>query len=50
MSRDSAVGTASGYNWTAEGVGILVPVGPKIFSSQNRSDRLWDTPILLSSG
>jgi hypothetical protein len=39
-SRDSAVGIATSYGLDDRGVGVRVPVGSRIFSSPNRSDRL----------
>jgi hypothetical protein len=35
-SRDSAVGTATGYGLDDPGVGLRVPVGSRIFSSTRR--------------
>jgi hypothetical protein len=50
VSRDSAVGIATGYKLDDRGVGIRVPVDSKIFSSPHRPDRLWGPPSLLSNG
>jgi hypothetical protein len=50
MSRDSSVGTATGYGLDDRGVGVGVPVGSRIFSSPHRPDRLWGPPTLLSNG
>jgi hypothetical protein len=50
LSRDSAVGIATGYGLDDRGVGVLVPVGSKIFYSPRRLDRLWGPPSLLSNG
>jgi hypothetical protein len=49
MSRDSAVGMATGYGLDYRGVGVRVPVGARIFSSPRRPDRLWGPPSLLSN-
>jgi hypothetical protein len=46
-SRDSSVGIATGYGLDGLGVGVRVPVGSRIFSSQRRPDRLWGPPSLL---
>jgi hypothetical protein len=40
LARDSVVGTATSYMLDDRGVGIQVPVGPRIFSSPDRPDRL----------
>jgi hypothetical protein len=50
LSRDSAVGIATGYGLDDGGVGVLVPIGSSIFSSPRRSDRFWGPPSLLSNG
>jgi hypothetical protein len=39
-SRDSVVGITTGYGLDDRGVGVLVPVGSKIFSFARRPDRL----------
>jgi hypothetical protein len=39
-SRDSVVGIATSYGLDDRVVGVLVPVGSKIFSSPDRPDRL----------
>jgi hypothetical protein len=49
-SRDSVVGIATGYGLDDREIGVRVPVGPRIFSSPLRPDRLWDPPNLLSKG
>jgi hypothetical protein len=49
-SRDSAVGTATGYGLDGRGVGVRVPVGSRIFSSPRRTERLWGSPSLLPNG
>jgi hypothetical protein len=46
-SRDSSVGTATGYGVDGRG-SILVRV--KFFSTPQRLDRLWGLPSLLSNG
>jgi hypothetical protein len=46
MSRDSAVGIATGYGLE---VGVRVPVGSRIFSSPRGPDWLWGPPHLLSN-
>jgi hypothetical protein len=48
QSLGSAVGTATGYGPDDRGVGVRVPVGPRI--SPNRPDRLWGPPSLLAYG
>jgi hypothetical protein len=50
MSRDSSVGIATGYGLDGRRVGVRVPVGPRIFSSPHRPDRLWGPPSLLPNG
>jgi hypothetical protein len=49
-SRDSAVVIATSYGLDDWGVGVRVLVESRIFSSPNRSDRLWGPPNLLSNG
>jgi hypothetical protein len=49
-SRESVVGTAIDYGLDDRGVGVRVPVGSRIFSSQRRPDRLWDPLNLLPNG
>jgi hypothetical protein len=50
-SRDSLVGTATGYGLDDRGVAVRVPVGSRIFSSPRRPDRFWGPPnLLLSNG
>jgi hypothetical protein len=49
MSRDSVVGIATAYWLYDAGVGVRVPVGSIIFSSQYRRNRLWGPPCLLSN-
>jgi hypothetical protein len=43
-------GIATGYGLGDRGVGVLVPVWSRIFSSPRRSDRLWGPPNFLSNG
>jgi hypothetical protein len=49
-SRDNAIGIATGYGLDDLGVGVRVPVGPRIFTFLCRPDRLWGPPSLLSNG
>jgi hypothetical protein len=42
------VGIATGCGLDGRGVGVLVPVGSRIFSSS--PDLLWGSPNLLSNG
>jgi hypothetical protein len=37
---DSVVSIATSYRLDDQGVGVRVPIGPRIFSSPNRPDRL----------
>jgi hypothetical protein len=48
--RDSVFGIATGYGLDDRGVGVLVPIGLKIFSSPRRPDWLWGPPNLLANG
>jgi hypothetical protein len=48
-SRNSAVGIATGYGLENRGVGVRVPVGPRIFISPCCPDQLWGPPSLLSN-
>jgi hypothetical protein len=41
-SWDSSDGIATGYGLDDRGVGVRVPVGPRIFSSPRRPDPLWE--------
>jgi hypothetical protein len=50
MTRDSAVGIATGYGLENQGVGVQVLVGERIFTPPRRPDRLWSPPSLLSKG
>jgi hypothetical protein len=49
-SRDSVVGTATGYGLDDGGFTVQVPVGARIFYSPHGPDRLWGPPKLLSNG
>jgi hypothetical protein len=49
-SRDSVIGTVTGYGLTERGLGVRVPVGSRILSPPCRPNRLWGPPILLSNG
>jgi hypothetical protein len=49
-SRDSSVGIANGYGLDDGGVGVLVPVGSRIFSSLRRPGRLWVNPTSYPVG
>jgi hypothetical protein len=49
MVQDSAVGIALGYWLDNLGVGVLVLIGSRIFTSPCRPDRLWGPPNLLSN-
>jgi hypothetical protein len=49
-SRDSSVGIATCYGLDDRGVGVRVPVGPRIFPSPRRTGPLWGAPSLLSNG
>jgi hypothetical protein len=50
LSRESVVGTATGYGLDDRGVVVRVPLGARIFSSPGRPDRLWGPPNLLTNG
>jgi hypothetical protein len=47
VSRDSAVGIATGYGLDDWEVGVRVPIGSRIFTSPFRPDRRWGPPNLL---
>jgi hypothetical protein len=49
MSRDRAVGIATGYGLDDRGVGVRVPVGSRILFSPCRPDRICCPPNLLSN-
>jgi hypothetical protein len=49
-SRDRVVGIVTGYRLDNRKVGVLVPVGSRIYSSPRRPDRLCGPPSLLSNG
>jgi hypothetical protein len=40
MNWNGVVGTATGYGLDDRGIGVRVPVGSRIFTSQCRPDRL----------
>jgi hypothetical protein len=44
----SVVGIATGYWLDDGGIGVRVPVGSRIFSSPNRPDRLWGSPLRVN--
>jgi hypothetical protein len=46
----SAVGIVTGYWLDDRGIGVRVPVVPRIFTSPYRPDRYWSPPSLLSNG
>jgi hypothetical protein len=46
-NHGSAVGIETGYGLDERGFGVRVPVGSRIFTSPNRSHRLWGPPSLL---
>jgi hypothetical protein len=48
-SRDSVVGTATGYGLDDRGVRVRVPVGSRIFSSPRHLHRFCGPPNLLSN-
>jgi hypothetical protein len=48
-SPGSAVGVATGYGLDDRGIGVLVAIGSRMFTSPYRSDRLWGPPSLLSN-
>jgi hypothetical protein len=47
VSRNSVVGTATGYELDNRVVGVRVPVHSRIFSSPRRPDRLWGSSNIL---
>jgi hypothetical protein len=49
-SQDGVVGIATGYRLNNQGVGVRVPVGPRIFSTICHPDCLWGPPKFLSRG
>jgi hypothetical protein len=49
-SRDSVVGTETGYRLDDRRVGVRVPVGSRIFSFPHCLDRLWGPPSVLCNG
>jgi hypothetical protein len=48
-SQDSSVGIVTGYGLDDRGVGVRVPVGPRIFTSTCSSDRIWGPPTGMGS-
>jgi hypothetical protein len=50
VSRDSAVGIATGYGLEDWEVVVQVPVGSRIITSPCRPDRLWGPPNLPYNG
>jgi hypothetical protein len=50
LSRDSAVGIATGYGLDDWEVGFRVPVGSRIFTSLCCPDRLWGPPNTMGTG
>jgi hypothetical protein len=50
LSRDSAVGIATGYGLDDREIGVRVPVLSRIFTSPCRLDRLWGPANLLYNG
>jgi hypothetical protein len=49
VSRDSAVGIATGYRLDIRGVRFRIPVEARILSSLRRSDGYWSPPSLLTN-
>jgi hypothetical protein len=43
-SRDSVVGIATGYGLDDRGVGLRVPIGPRIFSTLSRPAQGYTQP------
>jgi hypothetical protein len=50
MTRDSSVGIATGYGLDGRGVGVRVPVGSRIFSSQHSPDHFGTHPASYPMG
>jgi hypothetical protein len=50
VSRDRAVGIATGHGLDGRGVGVWFPVGAQLFSSPRRPDQFWGPPSLLANG
>jgi hypothetical protein len=50
MSLGRVVGKATCYGLDERGVGVRVPVQPRILTSPYRSDGLWGPPNLLFYG
>jgi hypothetical protein len=49
-TRDSAVGIAINYGLDDRGIGVIVPVGSRIFSSPSRPDWRWVHPTSYPIG
>jgi hypothetical protein len=49
-SRESVGGIVTGYGLDDRGARVRIPVGPIIFCSPRRPERLWGPPKLLSNG
>jgi hypothetical protein len=49
-SRGSVVGIATAYGLDDRADGVRVPVGPRIFYSPRRPDRLWSPPTSYPMG
>jgi hypothetical protein len=45
--RDNAVGLATGYGLDDRGIGVLVQVESRIFSSSRHANQFWGPPNLL---
>jgi hypothetical protein len=50
MTWASTVDISTGYGLDDRAVGVRDSVGTRVFFSPRRSDRLWDSPNLLSTG
>jgi hypothetical protein len=50
MSRFSAVGIATGYGLDDRGVGVPVPVGPRVLTSPYRPYRLFNPSHVMVTG
>jgi hypothetical protein len=48
--RDSVVCIMTGYGLDDRGIGVQIPLWPRIFTSPRRPDWLWGPPSLLSNG
>jgi hypothetical protein len=49
-NNSTVAGIETGYRLDAQGVGVQVLVGARIFTFPCHPDRLWGPPGLLSSG